>query len=234
VIIPCYNGARFLADAVASIRDQTYPAVEILIIDDGSTDDSAKIIAALGQDIRYVYQANKGLPGARNTGLAHARGELITFLDVDDVYVKDKIPLQVRLFENNPDLEIVIGYQQKMKLIGHQADRPVFTAYKEPAPALNMGCALIARSVFDTVGSFDENRSYSDDWDWFMRVREAGIVIKAHADVVLQYRRHEENMTNDEQIGNAHTLRMLKDSLERRRRQQGGPARSLPSLLIKD
>ena len=138
VIIPCYNGSRFLTDAVASIREQNYQDVEILIIDDGSTDDSAKVAAALGGDIRYVYQANKGLPGARNAGLAHARGELIAFLDVDDVYVNDKIALQVRLLEENRDLEIVIGYIQKTRLSGQQAGRPVFTAYKDPMPAMNM------------------------------------------------------------------------------------------------
>lgn len=234
VIIPCFNGERFLTDAIASIRNQAYMAIEILVVDDGSTDRSAEIAASMGDDIRYVYQQNKGLPGARNTGLRHARGDLITFLDVDDVFADDKIALQAQLLEEDPTLGIVLGYLQKTKLRGYTEGRPIFTPYEEPAPALKMDCAMIGRKVFDTVGTFDESQRYCDDWDWFMRAREAGIGIKTHEDVVAQYRRHDENMTNDVAAGNLHTLQMLKKSLDRRRQQTGGQAQSLPALLKKN
>lgn len=233
VIIPCFNGERFLGEAVASIKRQGYPRIEILIVDDGSTDNSASIAGAMGASITYVYQDNKGLPGARNTGLDHARGELITFLDVDDVYSDNKIELQVGLFEKDPGLGIVAGRLQKTQFARHENGRPVFIPYEAPAPALKMDCALIRRGVFDTVGRFDESRTYCDDWDWFMRAREGGVKFQMHEEVVTEYRRHESNMTNNADIGNRHTLQMLKNSLERRRSQHG-EARSLPSLLKKD
>jgi glycosyltransferase involved in cell wall biosynthesis len=230
VIIPCFNGGRFLREAVNSIKRQGYPSIEIIIVDDGSTDDSAAIAAELGAAVTYIFQENRGLPGARNTGLDHVRGELITFLDQDEVYSDDKIRLQVDLFEDDPGLEIVVGRMQKTQLSGHDKGQPVFTPYEEPAPALKMDCALIRREVFNKIGRFDESRNHCDDWDWFMRAREAGVRFKMHEEVVAEYRRHESNMTNNVEVGNRHTLQMLKNSLERRRRQHG-EARSLPSLL---
>ena len=123
---------------------------------------------------------------------------------------------------------------QKTRLYGYIEGRPVFTPYEEPAPALKLDCAMIGRKVFDTIGTFDETQRYCDDWDWFMRAREAGIGIKIHEDVVAQYRRHDENLTNDAEEGNFHTLQMLKKSLDRRRQQTGRQAQSLPKLLKKN
>lgn len=233
IIIPCFNGERFLREALASVGRQRYPHVETLIVDDGSTDGSAAIAAAIGERVRYVYQQNRGLPAARNTGLRHVRGELITFLDVDDVYRDDKIDLQAALLERNPGLGIVVGRMQKTRFAGFEDGRQVFAPYEEPAPALSMGCAMIRRAVFDRVGAFDETRTYCDDWDWFMRVREAGLEIRMHDEVVSEYRRHDSNMTNKAEIGNRHTLQMLKNSLERRRSLHG-EATSLPTLLKKN
>jgi len=233
VIIPCFNGARFLPEAFASIARQGYPRIETVVVDDGSTDDSAAIAQAQGGTVRYVYQDNRGLPGARNTGLLHASGALITFLDVDDVYCDDKLAVQTGLLQRDPTLQVVVGRMQKTKYSGTKDGRPVFLPYEEPAPALKMDCALIRREVFDTVGRFDESRRYCDDWDWFMRAREAGMKFLMHDEVVAEYRRHEANMTNQADEGNRHTLQMLKNSLERRRRQHG-EAHSLPSLLKKD
>ena len=233
VIIPCFNGARFLPEAFASIQRQTFPHIETIVVDDGSSDDSAAIAQSQGGSVRYVFQENRGLPGARNTGLANARGSLITFLDVDDVYSDAKLQVQTELLRSDPELHIVVGRMQKTRYTGSQNGRPVFVPYEEPAPALKMDCALIRREVFDTVGHFDESRRYCDDWDWFMRAREAGMKFLMHSEVVAEYRRHEANMTNQAEAGNRHTLQMLKNSLERRRRQHG-EARSLPSLLKKD
>jgi GT2 family glycosyltransferase len=84
--------------------------------------------------------------------------------------------------------------------------------------------------VFDKMGWFDESLRYCDDWDWFMRAREKGITMITHPEVVLLYRRHDQNMTNETDLGNLHFTRMLKQSLDRRRRQNRGDAKSLPNL----
>jgi glycosyltransferase involved in cell wall biosynthesis len=101
-IIPCFNQADFLPDAVASIRRQNYPAVEIIVIDDGSTDGSASVAAQLGgADLHYFHQANQGLPGARNAGLERARGEIISFLDADDLWHDANLEIQVALLDGH-------------------------------------------------------------------------------------------------------------------------------------
>lgn len=234
-IIPCYNHAEFLPDAVASIRRQNYPAVEIIVIDDGSTDGSAAVAAHLdGPDLHYFHQANQGLPGARNAGLEQACGEIISFLDADDLWHDVNLELQVSLLDGHPETDIVVGYSQKMRVTGYENGRPVFQPLSDPAPALSMNCAVIRRGVFDKVGVFDQKQRYCDDWDWYMRARELGVGIKIHEEVVHYYRRHENNMTNNVDIGNQYTLMMLKKSLDRRRRQQDGQASSLSNLLKKN
>jgi glycosyltransferase involved in cell wall biosynthesis len=200
-IITCYNGAAFVAEAIASIRRQRIPVAEIIVIDDGSTDESAAVVASLvGDDLFYFAQTNQGLPRARNAGLEKARGDIITFLDYDDLWSDDKLAIQIPMLEQHPELDLVVGYAQTM------------------------------RWVFEKVGRFDPTQRYCDDWDWYMRVRELGVGMRIHEDVVHYYRRHDRNMTNNVELGNQHTLLMLKKSLERRRKQHG-TAESLPSLL---
>lgn len=233
-IITCFNGASFVADAIASIRRQAIPVTEIVVIDDGSTDDTPAVIASLaGDDLFYHAQANKGLPGARNAGLEKSSGDLITFLDYDDVWTDNKLAIQVPMLQAHPELDLVVGYAQTMRLVKQRDGLMAFEPYDEPAPALSMNGALIRREVFARVGVFDPSQKYCDDWDWYMRARELGMRLKIHEDVVHYYRRHDRNMTNNVEVGNQHTLMMLKKSLERRRKQHGS-AQSLPSLLNGD
>lgn len=233
-IITCFNGAAFVADAVASIRRQAIPVSEIVVIDDGSTDDTPAVVASLaGDDLNYYQQANQGLPGARNAGLERSSGDLITFLDYDDVWTDNKLAIQVPMLQADPELGMVVGYAQTMRLVKQPDGQIAFEPHDVPAPALSMNGAVIHRKVFDQVGRFDTGQKYCDDWDWYMRARELGVRIKIHEDVVHYYRRHDRNMTNNVELGNQHTLMMLKKSLERRRKQHGS-AQSLPSLLNGD
>jgi glycosyltransferase involved in cell wall biosynthesis len=233
-IVTCFNGAAFVADAIASIRRQRVAALEIVVIDDGSTDETAAVIASLGgDDLHYYAQHNQGLPQARNAGLNKSTGDIITFLDQDDVWADDKLEIQLALLEKHPGLQLVVGYQQKMRLASAADGCLQFEAFGEPGPALSMGGAAIRRGVFDKVGQFDPMQRYCDDWDWYMRAREMGIKILMHADVVLNYRRHDRNMTNDVDLGNQQTLLMLKKSLDRRRTRHGS-AQSLPGLVGKN
>lgn len=230
-VISCYNGAEYVAEAIASIRRQTVPVSEIVVIDDGSTDDSAAVIESLrGEDLRYYAQPNQGLPSARNAGLDRCCGDVITFLDQDGLWSDDKTEVQLALLADNPGLGIVVGYVQKFRKVSGQQKAAKFEPYDAPAPALSMNGAAIRREVFETVGRFDPRQRYCEDWDWYMRARELGIDIRIHERVVHYHRRHEHNMTNNVEVGNQQTLLMLKKSLQRRRGQHG-EARSLPSLL---
>jgi glycosyltransferase involved in cell wall biosynthesis len=230
VIIPVYNGEAFLKEAFESIRQQEYELLEIIIVDDGSTDKTKEIAASFEKEVRYIYQPNSGLPATRNRGVKMARGDVIAFLDVDDLWSKDKIRLQIALLRNSPSAEIVLGYTQIMTLTGIIDGIHVFKEWGAPVLAMSVGGAVFRKSVFDKIGLFDEIQRYCDDWDWFMRAREFNIEMVVHKEVVQLYRRHDQNMTNQQSLGNQYFIRMLKKSLDRRRQENCGQAESLPRL----
>lgn len=200
VIVPVFNGARFLAAALESVLAQLPPAAELIVIDDGSTDDTAAVAGRY--PLRYLYQPNQGPQVARNHGLALATGDVIAFCDADDCWAADKLAVQLPLLDA---ADVVIGWSQ---IIGGQS--PPFLL-----PSLN--CAVMRRRVFDQIGRFDPALPYSDDLDWYMRAREAGVALRLHQAVVLLHRRHADNLTNDIARRNHFQLLMLKKSLDRRR-----------------
>ena len=116
VILPVYNGERFLAEAIGSVLGQTLPPHEIIVVDDGSTDSTAQIVADLAAaaavPLRYVYQENQGPAAARNHGIRLAQGELIAFQDADDLWSAEKLVTQAALLRRYPQAHAVIGYSQ--------------------------------------------------------------------------------------------------------------------------
>ena len=111
-IIPVYNGADFLAEAVTSVLAQRHPALEVVVVDDGSTDDTPRVAASFGERVRYVRQDNAGPAVARNTGLAKTRGELVAFLDADDRWHETKLARQAAVLEAQPELDYLVALVQ--------------------------------------------------------------------------------------------------------------------------
>lgn len=199
VILPVFNGARFIAAAIESVLGQPQQ-LELIVVDDGSTDDTAAI--AQCYPVRYLYQSNQGPQHARNRGIAEASGDIIAFCDADDMWAADKLLCQLPLLNR---ADVIIGYSQIMG-----TDAAPFLL-----PSLN--CALFRKQLFADVGGLDPTLPYSDDLDWYMRAREAGVAILLHKDVVLYHRRHANNLTNDIARRDYFHLMMLKKSLDRRR-----------------
>ena len=184
VIIPVYNGAAFLAEALASVRAQAYAPLEIIVIDDGSTDQTAQIVQMLGDDIRYAYQPNQGPAAARNHGLALAQGEWIAFLDADDLWPVDKLVHQVACLAIDEQVQVVWGNTQ---ICPYQADAgPAPTPTPNRAPLL--GSLLCRRGVFQQVGLFEPTLRLGEDIDWLRRLTVAGIVVQPSPHVALLYR----------------------------------------------
>jgi glycosyltransferase involved in cell wall biosynthesis len=230
VIVPVWNGERFLAEALDSIVVPSLAQVEVIVVDDGSSDGSGFIAGERAPLVRSVRQDHGGLPRARNRGLAEARGSLIAFLDADDLWSTDKLAVQLKALERRPDVEIALGRTRRMWAATALDASPGQVTLGEPELALSFGAALVRRAVFDRVGSFDETFTYCDDWDWFMRAREMGVSIGVHSEVTLFYRRHDGNMTNDTGIGNHFFARMLRRSVERRRVAGAAPLPALTPL----
>jgi glycosyltransferase involved in cell wall biosynthesis len=230
VIIPVLNGERFLAAAVASIRRQRYPRIEIIVVDDGSTDDTVAVANALGGGLRCVSQANGGPPAARNRGLELASGGLIAFLDADDLWNDDKLEVQAARMLADPELDVVMGTTQVFQRPEAGADATMLgEAAGPPALLLSLGGALFRREVFDRVGRFDVSLRMDDDVDWFLRAVEAGARVLPLANVVQYYRRHGHNITNAREVDRRFFLIALRKSLVRRRSAPGEVASPMPA-----
>ena len=220
VIIPAYNGEIFLAEGIDSIERQHYAPLEIIVVDDGSTDNTAQIAQSFNR-VRYVYQPNSGGPAkGRNRGLDLAQGEFIAFLDQDDLWPDHKLKTQVTYLANHPHLDMVLGQVQIMRFMEFVDDQPHFEATSEDWANLLLGSGLYRKGVFEKVGRFDETLSISDDLDWIMRARELMVSMVIMEEVTLFYRLHQHNTINNTAARQHDFLMTLKKSLDRRRQGQ--------------
>ena len=213
VIVPVYNGAQFLAQAFENIARECPAETEIIVVDDGSTDDSARVAAAysaIHRNARVISQVNAGPASARNAGIRAARSDILAFLDVDDLWPAASLQLRLRHLQNNARLDMVLGRVQVHRVLEDDLS--------EPLVAFLIGAALYRRRVFDAVGMFDETLRFSEDTDWFLQTREKGIALLRLEETTLIYRLHGGNMTNGKTFKQLDVLHALKRSLDRRRR----------------
>ena len=231
VVVPVFNGEAFLREAVQSVLTQKYSPVEIIIVDDGSTDGTGTVARSLPETVRYLQQPNNGPAAARNRGIEHAQGSLIAFADADDLWPATKLELQLPYLIKDPAIEIVMGRTQQVLLSGTVNDKTQADEFAEPVFSVNLGSAVIRKSVFERVGLFDETLRYSEDLDWFMRARESGAAMITIDAVTLFYRQHEQNMTRGKTTCELNVLKTLKRSLDRRR-ERTGLASALPTFKL--
>jgi GT2 family glycosyltransferase len=216
VIVPVHDGARFLDEAMATILDQAYPALEIIVIDDGSSDAIDAAVADLPISVRYLKQAQAGASAARNRGIREARGEVIAFLDVDDLWPRGVLAALIDRLADRPDLALVRGYAQLV--VGDGASGGLtYRGSPDESFADYIGAGIYRREAFARIGLFDETMRFSEDIDWFNRARERGLAIERIEQVTLLVRRHGENMTRGRTLLELNTLSTLKRALDRRR-----------------
>ena len=219
VIIPVYNGARFLAQAVDSVLAQHYPCVEIIVVDDGSTDDVAGAIAALPVDVRLFRQDNAGPAAARNRGIRDASGDFVAFLDVDDLWPENNLGVLAAALVRDPELQVVNGHAQMM-VRDEASGRFEYRGNPRESFPYYIGAALYRRDVFRRVGLFDAHMRMAEDTDWYQRLHESGLRSERLSQVTLLVRRHGANMTagkSKEEL-NLTALAAFKKALDRSRR----------------
>lgn len=221
VIIPVFNGASFLKEALDSVFKQSIAASEIIVIDDGSTDNSAQIVQAYASKVKYIYQANAGVSAARNLGISLATSEYIAFLDQDDRYLPDKFSDALQLFHAQPDLMVVMA---KWRYLFENDQLQSSFIYPEQINLEQygnlLGACLFKASVFKLVGGFDSDLNGNEDVDLFLRIKNQGLVTAKLAKLSLLHRYHEQNTTKSADFVNnikSRTLKMLHKSLESRR-----------------
>ena len=217
VIIPCYNHAHFLGEAISSVINQTYPHIEIIVVDDGSTDDTAQIAKAY-PNIRYVRQNNCGLSRARNVGLSHSKGDYIVFLDADDCLFPNAIDIGFRALASRNDFALAFGLFVHIGISQGMGTRSRDGNYNYKALLRrnfigNPGSVFYRRSVFTEIGEFDEANSPAADYDLYLRVARQ-FPILCHHQLVVQYRKHGANMSNNARLMLASTVTVLKKQLQ--------------------
>lgn len=220
VIVPVHNGQRFIAQAIESIRRQPLDSREIIIVDDGSTDGTRRILERDFPDCRYLFQEQAGPAAARNAGLQAARGERIGFLDSDDQFSEHGLSSLDAALTAVPHADIAMGMVRAMQLVKGTASAgdSTFEPVGDAVICYNVGSMLVRRAVFDRIGPFNTHYWRCEDVDWFMRAQEIETPFEVVRDVVLHYRRHDANMSLDHGATAFDLARVLKASLDRRRR----------------
>lgn len=217
VIIPVYNGARFLREALESVFAQTYRPIEVIVVDDGSADDSG-VIAQSFPEVRYVRQQNAGVAAARNNAIQIARGEFLAFLDQDDLWTPEKLKVQVDHLLNNPEL----GYTLTQLQFFLEPGTTLPPWFKKELlttvhPGWVVGTLVVRRTVFDQVGDFATEYSAANDSDWFFRAKAAEIPMVVVPELLLRKRIHEANDSGRAKEILSELLRVVKTSLDRQR-----------------
>ena len=218
VIVAAHNGERFLAEALESLFAQDFDSFEAVFVDDGSEDRTAEIARSF--PVRLVQQENRGLPSARNAGLAIARGELVAFLDDDDVLPPTKLSVQATYLREHPEAGCVLGRQEWILEEGAEPPEMKRDPFFGDVGGVPMGSAMIRRNVLDELGGFDPSYAYAEDRDLFVRMRAHGVNIVVLPDVVLFRRLHDSNMTLNPPRHHP-LLRSLKSKLDRERSSSG-------------
>ena len=223
VIIPVYNGERFLAQALDSVCAQGYSPLEVIVVDDGSTDQTAKVVNGFKDKVVYFFQQNGGPAAARNRGIATAHGEFIAFLDADDLWAPNKIERQVDYLLQHPETGCVFTHQRI--IIEPGMERPLWLR-KEFLQTDHTGyipsSLIVRRHVFEQLGDFDPSYRVAEDCDWFFRAKEAGITMAVLPETLLYKRIHGSNLTGQIKMNQIKLIHAVKSSLARRRSK--GPA----------
>ncbi len=206
VIIPTFNAAVFLPQAVLSVLQQTFQDFEIIIVDDGSTDNTHEICERFPvSKVRTIYQQNMGSPAARNSGIRATNAKYIAFLDADDWYLPDKLALQVQALESQPQLGLVTGGWATVNEAGEtvRLDRPWMVYPQIDAHLLFYECPLVVHSVLvrrswlEQVSFFDASLKFVEDWDLWLRLVLAGCKMAWNEALVCTRRMHPQNKSRD-------------------------------------
>jgi glycosyltransferase involved in cell wall biosynthesis len=230
-VVPVYNGERFLAETIESILAQTHQPIEVIVVDDGSTDGTPEVTASFGNAVRCVRQANAGLAAARNTGIEHARGEFVAFLDADDLWHPEKLARQMTRFQARPDLDLCITAFQNFWMPEAEADERRFRNHRiaRPFAGYVVPALLARRSAFDRYGLFDPALRYSPGAPWFVRAIGMGATLEVIPDVLMRRRLHSGNLSRTAVRGSLDGfMHFIKGKLDLDRRRTPSSAKTDP------
>ena len=215
-IVPVRNGAPYIREAIESILSQTLPVAEVIAVDDGSTDETPGIVSAM-RDVTYVRQEQSGQAIARNRGVAESGGDLIAFLDADDLWTPEKLAIQVAELNSDAPFDCVFG--QAVEFTGTPpTTRQIELSRRHDAHL--PGAMLVSRQMFAAVGPYDARWRVGEVVDWYARAIDLGCRMTTLQRVVLLRRIHDSNLGRLSRNPSADYLSVLRRSINRRRDRQ--------------
>jgi glycosyltransferase involved in cell wall biosynthesis len=219
VIIPCYNGEAFLKETIESALAQSYQRVEVIVVDDGSTDGSAEIAQAY--PIRYIRQPNRGLTASRNLGIRESSGSYVVFLDADDRLMPGAIETGLRVLAQHPECAMTVGDHLFVSADGSylasSGKTCLLSSHYEALLKSNfiemISSVLFRRSIFDEVGGFNTELRVAEDYELYLRIARDHAIC-CHPAVVAEYRLHHKNVSHNSELMLTMTLRVLKSQTQ--------------------
>lgn len=203
VIIPTYNRAHLVTEALRSVFGQTFKEYEVIVVDDGSTDGTGEILKSYADRIRYIYQENEGIAGARNRGILLSRGKYIAFLDSDDRWLPEKLERQIAYLEAHPKVGLLCTHLFRYEIGREEAREKCppkfpkdFEELLEGPNGVPTSTAVVRRDCFMAVGLFDPTLPPIEDWDMWLRIAQR-FQMDCLKEVLSENRKHPENTTKD-------------------------------------
>lgn len=222
IIIPCYNQSEFLSESVVSVLRQSYKHYEIIVVNDGSTDNTTEV-AKKFHNVRLIEQTNMGLAEARNTGLSESNGEFLIFLDADDRLLSNALEIGVKAFENHPESAFVSGFCKFISKAGSSQkflDQPLFPVDSDHYIALlkknyiwSPANVMYRHKVFKQTAGFDPNVNPAADYELYLRIARQ-FPVHQHGEIVAEYRKHDTSMSSNPKLMLENVLKVLEDQRE--------------------
>lgn len=221
VIIPAYNAANYLPDTIQSIRAQIPSVDEIILMDDGSIDNTKEVISHF-RDVSYFWQPNSGTATALNEAMKKASGQYLAFLDADDLWLPGKLNTQLEIFDRNPQLDMVFGgIEQFISPELTEEERSKIEFQSGPMIGRHKSTWMIKRDSFYKVGPFTESFVLEEFMDWYMRAKDMGLTEVVVVQVMAKRRIHTTNISRVKKDLRTEFPKLLKSALDRRRQRNG-------------
>ena len=214
IVIPVFDAARTVGEAVASVLTQTLGAVEVIVVDDGSTDGSAEVVRrVVDPRVRVAAEPHRGAAAARNAGVARARGSLLAFLDADDRWDRRKLERQCSVLRAEPSVDMVFGHAVSVRA----GDDGALFRCGPPVPGHSSGTLLMRTATFRRVGPFATTWRIGEFIDWYARAMDLGLSQVMLPDVVLERRVHDGNLGRRARASRQDYARVIAAAVARRR-----------------
>ena len=224
-VVPVFNGERYLGETLDSILAQTYQPLEIIVVDDGSTDRTARVANNYGQRIRYMWQTNAGEAAARNRGLRAVHGEFVAFLDADDLWHSEKLERQISRFRERPEIALCFTWFRNFWVpeFAEEEKRYEGSPLSQSQSGWSTSTLLARAAVFEKFGDFLDNGALtpgSESMIWFLRAQDGGAITEVLPEVLMYRRLHRTNVSRNNSLDPFFSI--LKEWRDYQRRRRSG------------